>query len=74
MFWTNEFQTWDEDEFKGRLRINRDTFNMIIERMSVFITKKELLIIYSSFMHYDVSGDFLDDDERNYRLILLITL
>ena len=39
MFWTNGFQTWDDDEFKGRLRINRETFNMILERISVIITK-----------------------------------
>ena len=26
MFWTNGYQTWDLEEFKGQLRINKETF------------------------------------------------
>ena len=39
MFWTNGYENWNIDEFKGRLRVNRDTFVMILERISPFISK-----------------------------------
>ena len=40
MFWGNGYENWDMDEFKGWLHINRETFMLILARISPFISKK----------------------------------
>ena len=47
MFWGNGYENWDMDEFKGRLRINRETFMLILARVSPFISKKPTHFIHN---------------------------
>ena len=40
MFWTNGHATWADDEFKERLRINRENFEFIVYRIRPMIIKE----------------------------------
>ena len=40
MFWTNGYATWADDEFKERLRINRENFEFILNRIRPMIIKE----------------------------------
>lgn len=39
-FWTNGYRSWTEEEFKDRLRINRETFEFILKRIEPHIYKE----------------------------------
>ena len=37
--WTNSYLLWSEEEFKSQLRVRQETFEVILEEISLFITK-----------------------------------
>ena len=40
LFWSYGYQNWTDDEFKDRLRINREGFFFILERIHPYINNK----------------------------------
>lgn len=40
LFWSNGYVNWSNNDFKNRLRINRDSFNLILNRISPMILKQ----------------------------------
>ena len=38
-WWSNEYVNWNEEDFKHRMRIERETFTRILETISPVITK-----------------------------------
>ena len=39
MWWSNGYANWNEEDFKHRMRIERETFTRILETISSHITK-----------------------------------
>ena len=44
-FWTSDYRSWTDDEFKERLRINKETFEFILERIQPFIYKQPMRMV-----------------------------
>ena len=38
--WSNGYRAWDDDQFKSRVRINRETFKFILAEIGPSIAKK----------------------------------
>ena len=37
--WINSYLLWSEEEFKSQLRVRQETFEVILDEISLFITK-----------------------------------
>ena len=45
VWWKNAYQNWEDDQFKERFRINRETFNFILQTIEPYITKTPTNIV-----------------------------
>ena len=45
VWWRNAYQNWEDDQFKERFRINRETFNFILQTIEPYITKTPTNIV-----------------------------
>ena len=39
LWWTNGYQNWTEEQFKYRIRITRDTFNIILGNIGMYLNE-----------------------------------
>ena len=44
-WWTNGFNNWDDDGFKHRVRLSRESFLVLLEKMTPFISKEPTLMV-----------------------------
>ena len=40
LWWTNGYKNWDDSQFKHRLRVNRETFELMLQIIEIYIVKE----------------------------------
>ena len=40
LWWTNGYKNWDDSQFKHHLRVSRETFELILQRIEIYIVKE----------------------------------
>ena len=39
MWWTNGYKNWDDSQLKHRLRVRRETLELMLQRIEIYIVK-----------------------------------
>ena len=39
MWWTNGYKNWDDSQLKHRLRVSRETLELMLQRIEIYIVK-----------------------------------
>ena len=45
LWWTNGYKNWDDSQFKHRLRVSRETFEFMLQRIEIYIVKEPTNIV-----------------------------
>ena len=40
LWWTNGYKNWDDSQFKHRLRVSRETFELMLQRIEIYTVKE----------------------------------
>ena len=40
LWWTNGYKNWDDSQFKHRLRVSRETFELMLQKIEIYIVKE----------------------------------
>ena len=40
LWWTNGYKNWDDSQFKHRLRVSRETFELMLQRIEIYVVKE----------------------------------
>ena len=43
--WTNGYKNWDDSQFNHRLRVSRETFELVLQRIEIYIVKEPTNIV-----------------------------
>ena len=40
LWWTNGYKNWDDSQLKHRLRVSRETFELMLQRIGIYVVKE----------------------------------
>ena len=46
LWWTNGYKNWDDSQFKHRVRVSRETFELMLQRIEIYIVKEPTNMVH----------------------------